>query len=1174
MDGEAQTQGISSQTGTNGGLKIQRKFTSEGVDVFSQFEYELRSSTIRNPDGSVVFSLTNIEVPKNWSQVATDILAQKYFRKAGVPQKDAEGNPIIDKQTGKAVLGSETSVKQIVKRLAGTWRYWGERYNYFSSQEDAEKFEGELIFMLLAQIAAPNSPQWFNNGLARSYDIRGTSQGHYFVDPQTKKLSQCEDAYTHPQLHACFIQSLKDDLVNEGGIFDLLRREALLFKYGSGTGTNFSALRGSGEALSGGGKSSGLMSFLKIYDRAAGAIKSGGTTRRAAKMVIVDADHPDILEFTEWKAKEEQKVASLVSGSAAIKKSLNKILKTAKDEHTTDFKASKRLRQAIASAMARNVPLNLVTRTLRLADQGYAAIDFPIFDTHYEGDAYATVSGQNSNNTVRIPNKFMDALARDGGWDLVNRTDGQISKTIKAAELWDRIAYAAWACADPGLQFDDTINEWHTCPIDGRIHASNPCSEYMFLDDTACNLASFNLAKFLDEGKGEFKTDEYLHAIRLWTIVLEVSVLMAGYPAKEIAKRSFEFRTLGLGYANLGTLLMVLGIPYDSPQALAIAGALSSILTGQAYATSAEMAKVLEPFDAYERNKHSMLRVIRNHRRAAYCAPDAEYEGLSIKPMGLEAKFTPENLLSSARECWDRALSWGEKWGYRNAQATVIAPTGTIGLLMDCDTTGIEPDFAIVKFKKLAGGGYFKIVNQSVKKALKRLGYAPSQIEDIEKFAKGTGTLVGCPKINRESLKEKGFSDEKVEIVEMQMPGVFDIKFAFNRYVLGDEFLRMLGVSDADLANQQFDLLKFLGFGADDIEKANDYVCGTMSLEGAPHLKNEHYPIFDCASKAGRKGVRSIPYQAHIKMMAVVQPFISGSISKTINMPSNSTVQDVMRAYELSHKYMIKANAIYRDGSKLSQPLSSASGVEEEAAELMLLAKEAEKAFDFEAFQPQVISMLQRRKLPSRRRGFVQEARVGGQKVYLKTGEYPDGKLGEIFIDMYKEGASYRALLNCFAVAVSKGLQYGIPLEEFVETFTYTRFEPAGPVSGHEAIKNSTSVVDFLFRALGFEYLGRTDFVHIKPETKDDSVQEKLNQADGEADENSARAEAQKQARLTDTSHQPQPPKPASPEGDKISQAKAMGYTGEQCGTCGSMKMKRNGSCMVCIDCGETTGCS
>jgi ribonucleoside-diphosphate reductase alpha chain len=1153
------------------GMKIERLFTDGSTSPLDSVEYEFRSSTIRNSDGSVVFEMKDILVPKAWSQVATDILAQKYFRKAGVPQYDPRGNQLFD-GNGLPVLGSEKSVKQVVRRLAGCWRYWGEKHGYFSTKDDADAFEDELLYMLLNQMASPNSPQWFNTGLAHTYGIKGNPQGHFYADPSTGEIRMSDDAYTHPQPHACFIQSLRDDLVNEGGIFDLVTREARLFKYGSGTGTNFSCLRATGERLSGGGQSSGLMSFLKIYDRAAGAIKSGGTTRRAAKMVIVDVDHPDIELFVNWKMKEEQKVAALVSGSKSCSKALKKVLKAAKDEQTTDLK-NERVKLAVVQALAKNVPLNYILRTLALAKQGRTEIDFPVFDTHYESDAYVTVSGQNGNNSVRIPNRFIWAVENDSDWNLTSRTGGLVMKKMKARALWDEIAFAAWACADPGVQYDDTINEWHTCPVDGRINASNPCSEYMFLDDTACNLASLNLMKFMDEKSGVFDVGAFKHAVKIWTIVLEISVLMAQFPAREIARKSFEFRTLGLGYANLGTVLMVLGIPYDSPEAYALAGSISAIMTGESYATSAEMARELGPFAAYDRNREHMLRVMRNHRRAAYNANANDYEGLTVKPMAISDKHCPSYMLMAARECWDRALKLGEKHGYRNAQVTLIAPTGTIGLQMDCDTTGIEPDFAIVKFKKLAGGGYFKIVNASVKKALNRLGYNERQVKDIEKYCLGHGTLDGCPYINGENLAAKGFSLEKIRKVEENLLKAFDIKFVFNKFVLGEDFLHALGFSDAEMNDPKFDLLAKLGFSKQQIEEANEYVCGTMTLEGAPHLSQEHYAIFDCANKCGKKGKRFIPYTAHIKMMAAAQPFLSGSISKTINMPSDVSIEDIKEAYMLSWRHMIKSNALYRDGSKLSQPLNATADVDEdELAQLYGLGDDIDENFGPAQMQSKIVGRINRRKLPTRRRGFIQEARVAGHKVYLKTGEYPDGALGEIFVDMYKEGAGYRALLNCFAIAVSKGLQYGVPLEEFVDTFTFTRFEPAGVVSGHEAIKNATSIIDYVFRVLGYEYLHRTDFVHVKTMNGDSHGHELVGESEKKA---VPHVEEQKsQARLVE-------PEPSAQEDDergefeaKAKAAKEQGFTGAQCLACGSMKVKQNGSCQVCIDCGETTGCS
>ena len=1154
-------------------MKIERRFTQPGTSPFEMFEYTRRSSVLRNPDGSVVFEMDNIEVPKHWSQMATDILAQKYFRKTGVPQYDEEGNPILDEE-GNPVLGPERSIKQVVHRLAGCWRWWGEQYGYFDSPEDAQAFYDEIAYMLLRQMAAPNSPQWFNTGLAFAYGITGKPQGHYYVDPETGELKASEDAYTRAQVHACFIQSIKDDLVNEGGIFDLLMREARIFKYGSGTGTNFSPLRAAGEPLSGGGVSSGLMSFLKIFDRAAGAIKSGGTTRRAAKMVIVDIDHPDIEEFIEWKAKEEDKVAALVTGSKVMRQYLQPILDEAL-ARGTDYRQNPQLAKLIRRAVNASIVPAYIFQVLSLVDQGFTSLQFGEFDTHYESEAYITVSGQNSNNSVRVSNAFMQAVLNDDLWELKWRTNGETARVVRARDLWNKIALSAWRSADPGLQFDTTINEWHTCSNDGRINASNPCSEYMFLDDTACNLASLNLMHFYDENSGQFKVDDFRHAVRLWTIVLEISVLMAHYPSKAIALRSYQYRTLGLGFANLGALLMTMAIPYDSPQALAIAGAISALMTGEAYATSAELAKELGPFERFEANRDVMLRVIRNHRRAAYNAPAEEYESLTIKPLGLQADLCPDKqLVQAAREAWDRALALGEKYGYRNAQVTVIAPTGTIGLVMDCDTTGIEPDFALVKYKKLAGGGYFKIVNQSVPKALARLGYTPEQIEEIEKYVKGHGTLVGCPHINRQSLRQLGFTDEKLEAIEQQLDTVFDIRFAFNKWTLGGDFLKTLGFTDAQLNDPDFDLLEALGFTAEQIEEANEYVCGTMTLEGAPHLLPEHLPIFDCAVKCGKKGTRYIDYMAHVRMMAAVQPFISGAISKTVNMPAEASVQDIADVYMESWKLMVKAIALYRDSSKLSQPL--ATTVANSLEEILALPEEEEP--EKVKIVERVYHRAQRRRLPKRRKGFIREAYVGGHKVFLRTGEYEDGSLGEIFIDMYKEGAAFKGLLNCFAVLASKALQYGMPLEELVDSFTFTRFEPAGPVEGHEAIKYATSVLDYVFRSLAYDYLGRTDFVHVKAVDEISPAAPELTKAAAkEGEETEAVAQNQQSDPEGEAEYELLHSEVVSREREQFREyhvVRSQGYTGEQCPNCGSMRVRHNGSCMVCEDCGSTTGCS
>lgn len=1171
-------------------MKIEKRFTKQGHSPYEMFTFTKRKSQLKNPDGSVVFEANDIEVPNSWSQVATDILAQKYFRRTGVPQFDHSGNPVLD-EDGKIMLGSENSLKQVAHRLGFTWKWWGEQYGYFESEEDAQNFYDEAVFMILDQMAAPNSPQWFNTGLSTVYGIKGSHQGHFYVDPDTKELKRSEDAYSRPQPHACFINSVRDDLLNQGGIFDLVTREARVFKFGSGSGTNFSGIRAEGEKLSGGGVSSGLMSFLKIFDRAAGAIKSGGTTRRAAKMVILDVDHPDIESFIDWKAKEENKVAALVSGSRVINKFMKAIVEEA-ISNGSDPKTNKRLSKLIQKALNRGIPLNYIKRYLDLVAQGYKNLDFPVYDTHYEGEAYNTVSGQNSNNSVRVSNDFMKAVASEDSWELKWRTNGDTARTVPSKRIWDKITMSSWQSADPGLQFDTTINEWHTCPKSGRINASNPCSEYMFLDDTACNLASLNLMKFYDEESQTFKVDEYLHAIRIWTIILEISVLMAHYPSQEMAQKSYDFRTLGLGYANLGTLLMVNGIPYDSPEALAWTGALTAMLTGEAYATSAEMSKDVGPFDYYDLNKEDMLRVIRNHRRASYNASPSEYEGLTIRPMGINPKNVPETLVDSAREVWDRALALGEKYGFRNAQVTVLAPTGTIGLIMDCDTTGIEPDFAIVKFKKLAGGGYFKIVNQSVRKALRKLHYSEQQITEIENYAKGHGTLIGCPFINNHTLLEKGFTEDKIELIESQLPNVFDIRFAFNKFTLGEDFLKSLGLSE--MAVNSGNLLKELGFTEKQIDEANDYICGTMMLEGAPNLSEEILPIFDTASKCGKNGKRYIDYMAHVKIMAAAQPFISGAISKTVNMPAEATVSEIGSVYNQAWKQMLKAIAIYRDSSKLSQPLNTK--IDSTLVEEVTLSDDK---FEDEKHPSEIVTNTPefrrpiRQKLPPKRHGNVREAVINTHKVYIRTGEYNDGTLGEIFIDMYKEGAAFRGLLNSFAILVSKALQYGIPLEELVDTFTFTRFEPSGIVQGHERIKNSTSVLDFIFRSLAVDYLNREDLAHVPaPETEEkteqlslhfggnDSLSETISNISDEKQNSQILTSGEKaadKAHLAGSDVQLNQQKSNTnliqPEFN-YSEAISLGFTGEQCDNCGSMRVKKNGTCSVCLDCGHTTGCS
>ena len=1085
-------------------MRFERRFTDAGKDAYAGVEFRKASSEIRNPDGSVVFAASDFDAPAAWSQVACDVLAQKYFRRAGVPSRlrpveepevpDWLWRREADSSGGEPVsTGGETDARQVFDRLAGTWTYWGWKGGYFDSEDDARAFFDELRHMLAAQMAAPNSPQWFNTGLHWAYGIDGPGQGHYFVDFQTGRVTRSDSAYEHPQPHACFIQSVDDDLVNEGGIMDLWVREARLFKYGSGTGSNFSAIRGAGETLSGGGKSSGLMSFLKIGDRAAGAIKSGGTTRRAAKMVTVDIDHPDIEAYIDWKVVEEQKVAALVTGSKHCKRHLNAIIDACQvavqtpQEQRFDAAANPQLRAAIKAARQALVAENFIQRGIEFARQGYTALDFPTYDTDWDSEAYLTVSGQNSNNSVRVSDDFLAAVERDGPWALKQRTDGAIAKELPARQLWERIAYAAWASADPGVQYDTTINEWHTCPVAGRINASNPCSEYMFVDDTACNLASLNLATFRDPDGG-LNREDFEHAVRLWTVVLEISVLMAQFPSREIARRSYEYRTLGLGFANLGSLLMGWGLPYDSTEGRALCGAIAALMTGVAYATSAELADQLGPFPGYARNAEAMHRVIRNHHRAAHGLDDG-YEELATWPVPLDIANCPdERLVQAAARAWDRALALGGKYGYRNAQTTVIAPTGTIGLIMDCDTTGIEPEFAIVKYKTLAGGGYFKIINQTVPRALQTLGYGRSDTNEIVAYALGRGTLIGAPAIDHEALAARGFTADALDKIEAALAAAFDIRFVFNKWTLGESFcVNMLGLDAARLDAVNFDMLAALGFAAADIEAANTYVCGAMTLEGAPHLADEHLAVFDCASPCGKIGTRSLSVESHIRMMAAAQPFITGAISKTINMPAAATIEDCKNAYLLSWKLALKAIALYRDGSKLSQPLQAQlfeDEADDGAVEQVLKAPAAERAgIVAERIVERIIERVaERHRLPDRRKGYTQKAIVGGHKVYLRTGEYEDGKAGEIFVDMHKEGAAFRSLMNNFAIAVSIGLQYGVPLEEFVDAFTFTRFEPSGPVEGNDAIKLASSVLDYIFRELAISYLGRTDLAHVQPE--------------------------------------------------------------------------------------------
>lgn len=1067
------------------GISMKRFFTKAGVNPLDEIKYAKRSSVITNPDGSVVFKMDSVEVPADWSQLATDIIVSKYFRKAGVPE-----------------TGSEVSARQVVYRIAHSIRTAGENFGgYFKTAEDAQTFEDELLHLLISQKCVFNSPVWFNCGL-HLYDIKG-SGGNWYWDAVTDTVKLSSDSYSHPQCSACFIQSVDDDLMS---IFELVKNEARLFKFGSGTGTNFSKIRGRQEKLSGGGTSSGLMSFLEVLDRGAGATKSGGTTRRAAKMVCLDMDHPEIVDFINWKVREEKKVAALIAAG---------------------------------------------------------------YPSDFNGEAYKTVAGQNSNNSVRISDEFMEAYLNDGEWQTKMRThDQKVCETFKARDLMDQVAYAAWACADPGVQFDTTINDWHTSANTDKIHASNPCSEYMFLNDTACNLASINVMKYL-RPDGSFDIEAYRQTIRIFITAMDIVVDFASYPTEQIGKNSHDYRPLGLGYANLGSMLMVSGIPYDSPKAAAICGALTAIMTGHAYKTSAEIAATKGAFAGYKVNEEPMLRVIRKHRDAAY---------------KISREECWEDILAAGQEDWDEALELGKKFGYRNSQATVIAPTGTIGLLMDCDTTGIEPDFALVKFKKLAGGGYFKIINQSVPAALRNLGYSEGAIQDIVEYIKGTSRLEGTPWINRETLKEKGFSEAEMDKIDAQLPSAFELSFAFNKWSLGEALLQRLGFKAEDYNKPSFNLLEALGFSKAEIEEANNVICGMMTIEGAPLLKNEHLPVFDCANKCGKTGKRYLEPMSHVRMMAAAQPFISGAISKTVNLPNECTIEEIKDIYVESWKMGLKAVALYRDGSKLSQPLNTKSSDSKEDK-----ADKKEKAAAAPA-KAEVSHSLQRRRLPKKRSGITVEARVGGQKVYLRTGEYGDGSLGEMFIDMHKEGAAFRSMMNCFAIAVSLGLQYGVPLEEFVNVFTFTRFEPQGAVD-HPNIKYATSIVDYMFRVLGMEYLGRTDFVQVPPDTSNLEINKK---ASAQAETPSAvdtgmvvegpvrqkpavvkttvgNGHTKPRINLTGTA-EVKHEAPASAAGANEHLANMMGDA-PFCSGCGHVTV-RSGSCYKCLNCGNSMGCS
>ncbi len=1080
-------------------MKLDRYFTRPEVDPLDEPAYELRDSVIHSSDGSAVFELKDAEVPSDWSQLASDIAVSKYFRKAGI-----NGDP----------HRGERSVRELVSRISYTVREAGEELGgYFASDQDAQSFEAELSHLLINQKAAFNSPVWFNCGLYQRYGITGGG-GNFTWNPESDAIVQTREAYQNPQCSACFIQKVDDDLMS---IYELVKNEARLFKYGSGTGTNFSPIRGRQEKLSGGGTSSGLMSFLEVFDRAAGATKSGGTTRRAAKMVCLDMDHPEIVDFIQWKLKEEKKARALIR-------------------------------------------------------QGYGS--------DFNAEAYHTVSGQNSNNSVRVTDAFMRAVEKDGEWRTYLRTTNRICDTYKAKELWRMTVDSAWACADPGIQYDTTINEWHTCPNAGRINASNPCSEYMFVDDSACNLSSINLGKYVDEN-GDFDVEAFRHTVRVLITAQEILVDYSSYPTERIAGNSHEFRALGLGYANLGTVLMRLGIPYDSAQGRAYASAITAIMSGEAYRTSAELAAVKGPFAGFEANRQPMLRVMQKHREAVNRIGEIAGYGAETDEPRL-----PDYLLEASAACWDEAVSLGEKYGYRNAQTTVLAPTGTIGLLMDCDTTGIEPDFALVKFKKLAGGGHFKIVNQSVPSALQRLGYSEAQIAEIVSYISGTNTFAGAPHASRKWLQEKGLTREEIDRAERALRGVFEVSEALVPRVIGAGAYKRMGIEPEVYERYGFNLLRHLGLTEEQIDELNDLVVGRMTIEGAPHLQPEHLAIFDCANRCGKTGERFLAPMAHIRMMAAAQPFLSGAISKTVNLPHDASVEDVEEIYLAGWKLGLKAVAVYRDGCKSSQPLNASASKGQADAEAETVATQPQPPaqqttpsmpapFVEGATPPATV----RHRLPRKRTGFTQEARVGGHKIFLRTGEYNDGSLGEIFVDMHKEGAAFRSLMNCFAISLSMGLQHGVPLQSFVNQFTFTRFEPQGVVEGHPNVKFATSIIDYIFRVLGVEYLHRYELAQKPPEEVRSEIEKPTDVDAAHRAEEAARESSaglylvpeempERQIELFEAASA------AAPEQNSLNrQMGEMMGDAPICDRCGHITV-RNGACYKCLNCGNSMGCS
>lgn len=1019
-------------------MKIARYYSADGSTIVTQVKWASFDVKILRGDGSVKFEQRDVTAPAAWSQNAVNILVDKYFRRAGVPSETVAYRKLGEdgylpiwlyrsQPTPDATFGGETSAVQVFHRLAGCWTYWAWYEGLLGNEEDALALYDELFLMLARQVAAPNSPQWFNTGLYWAYGVAGpAARGHWATPPDAGSGSQPTQAYEvtsiyeRPQPSACFIQTVEDSLVDEGGMMDLWTREARLFKYGSGSGSNLSAIRAKDEKLSGGGTSSGLMSFLPVGDRSAGSIKSGGTTRRAALMRVLNLDHPEILDFVGWKAHEEAKAAMIAVGSRVLHERLTEV----RDRVSMGEDQAHPL-SASGAARVAGVPEALIDR----AREGM--VPDVIVASSFEGEAIETVSGQNANNSVRVTDEFLRRVDANEDWQLTARTTGEIVRQLPARELWDAVVRAAWASGDPGVQFHDTTNAWHTCAADGEINASNPCSEYVFLDDTACNLASLRLTAFLKED-GSLDLAAYRHATWLWTLVLEVSVYMASYPSRRIAERSHLYHTLGLGYADLGGLLMRLALPYDSGEGRALAGALTSLMTGVAYECSAAMASELGPFPRWEANAADMRRVLYQHRE--HLALQASQEGLAGP------------VFQEAHAAWAKVAT---AEAFRNAQVTVIAPTGTISLVMDCDTGGAEPDFSLVKRKQLSGGGAMEIVNQAVPTALKKLGLSAVEIERCLKQIEATGSLEGA------------------------------------------------NVSGLD-----------------------DYLS-----------------IFDCANPA-REGGRCLSVMAHVLMVAAIQPHVSGGISKTINLPRTATIADVDQVYREAHRLGVKSVALYRDGSKLTQPLSGGTLTVPPDSELTGQSKNVQRQTYGRpgdgAGRLDTLARGAREYPPWRReRVYLQKVKISDQSVFLTVSEYPDGRPCEVFLELAHEGSTLRAMANGWAMMISLALQHGTPLEVVVDRLLHTQFEPRGIVEGHNQIALVTSILDFVGRELALRYLAR-----------------------GELAQKSAVSEVK--------------PGVATIEKREIV---ATTLTGEVCGECGNATMRRRGTCLTCDTCGANTGC-